>query len=205
VRTGADYYAAPASLRDGILARLDATPPRAPHGPSNARSRHWLGRIGLAAGAAAIASIATVLLVHPAPNDLTEHDVFAAHARATVSDRLFDVASSDRHAVKPWLSARLGFSPPVPDLSGSGFELLGGRIDVVGRQRIAVIVYRRRQHVIDVLVRPARSETRSVKSTRDGLNLIHFTQNGMAFWLISDLSENELGDLARMLAVSAGP
>ena len=182
LRAEADYYVAPGLLRAGMLS----------------------GTRGAAAPLQGFASIATMTLLGPTQQDLTEHDIFAAHARATVSDRLLDVASSDQHTVKPWLSARLGFSPPVPDLSGSGFELVGGRIDMVGGQRVAVIVYRRRQHMIDVLVRPARGETPSVKS-RDGLNLNHFTQSGMSFWLISDLSANELGDLARLLVASAGP
>ena len=203
LRAAADYHVAPASLRTGILSgtRGAAAPPK---GSTRHVPAHWLRSVGIGVAAAAFASIATVALLGPTQQDLTEHDIFAAHARATVSDRLLDVASSDQHTVKPWLSARLGFSPPVPDLSGSGFELAGGRIDVVGGQRVAVIVYRRRQHMIDVLVRPAREETPSAKS-RDGFNLNHFTQNGMSFWLISDLNANELGDLARLLVASAGP
>lgn len=203
LRAEADYYVAPGSLRAGMLSgtRGAAAPLQ---GSTRVGSPHWLRSIGIGVAAAAVGSIATMTLLGPTQQDLTEHDIFAAHARATVGDRLLDVASSDQHTVKPWLSARLGFSPPVPDLSGSGFELVGGRIDMVGGQRVAVIVYRRRQHMIDVLVRPARGETPSVKS-RDGLNLNHFTQSGMSFWLISDLSANELGDLARLLVASAGP
>ena len=205
VRAGADYHIAPASLRAGILSRVSGTTAQRPQASAHARPTRWLSGLGIGAASALIAGVATVLLLHPAQQDLTQHDVFAAHTRATVSDRLTDVASSDRHTVKPWLSSRLGFSPPVPDLSGSGFDLLGGRIDVVGGQRVAVLVYRRRQHLIDVLVRPARGETSSAKSVRDGFNLSHFTQNGMSFWLISDLNANELGDLARMLVADPGP
>jgi len=204
LRAEADYHVAPGSLRTSILSTIRGAAAPGPHGPTRFWATRWPRGIAIGVAAAAVASIATVSLLRSTPQDLIEHDIFAAHARATVSDRLLDVASSDQHTVKPWLSARLGFSPPVPDLSGSGFELVGGRIDVVGDQRVAVIVYRRRQHMIDVLVRPARGETPSAQS-RDGFNLNHFTQNGMSFWLISDLNANELGDLARLLVASAGP
>jgi len=204
LRAEADYHVAPGSLRASILSRTRGAAAMGPLGSTRIGSTPWLRSVGIGVAAAAVASIATVALLRPAQQGLTEHDIFAAHARATVSDRLLDVASSDQHTVKPWLSARLGFSPPVPDLSASGFELVGGRIDVIDGQRVAVIVYRRRQHMIDVLVRPARGETPSAES-RDGINLNHFTHSGMSFWLISDLSANELGDLARLLMARAGP
>ena len=204
LRAETDYHVAPGSLRTSILSRTRGAAVPGPQGSTRHGPAHWLRSIGIGVAAAAFASIATVALLRPTQQDLTEHDIFAAHARATVSDRLLDVASSDQHTVKPWLSARLGFSPPVPDLSGSGFELAGGRLDVIGGQRVAVIVYRRRQHMIDVLVRPAGGETPSAES-RDGFNLSHFTHNGMSFWLISDLNANELADLARLLVARAGP
>jgi len=203
LRAEADYHVAPGSLRTGILSRTRGAAAPGSQRSTRFASAQWLRSIGIGVAAATVAGIATMTLLRPTLQDLTEHDIFAAHARATVSDRLLDVASSDQHTVKPWLSARLGFSPPVLDLSGSGFELVGGRIDVVDGQRVAVLVYRRRQHMIDVLVRPARGETPSAKS-RDGFNLNHFTQNGMSFWLISDLSANELADLARLLMARSG-
>jgi len=35
---------------------------------------------------------------------------------------------------------------------------------------------------------------------RDGFNVEHFATNGMDYWLVSDLSRNELDDLARLIA-----
>ncbi|HEX9217306.1 MAG TPA: hypothetical protein VF864_10055, partial [Gemmatimonadales bacterium] len=133
-------------------------------------------------------------------------DVLASHVRATLSNRFHDVASSDQHTVKPWLSARLAFSPPVADLSASGFELAGGRLDYIGAQPVAVLVYKRRQHVVDVFVWPAEEQKAGQTLTRDGFNIEHFAKNGMGFWLVSDLSRGELDDLARLLAErSAAP
>ncbi len=205
VRAAADYHVSPVSLRSSVLAQTIGAAPQRARSRSGGWLAQWVRMAGVGATAAAIASIVTVAVLRPTEESQVERDIFAAHVRATVGDRLIDVASADRHAVKPWLSARLGFSPPVPDLSGSGYELVGGRVDVVGAERVAVIVYRRRQHMIDVLVRPSAAEALPAKSTRDGFNLNHFAQHGFGFWLVSDLNANELGDLARLLAVSSGP
>jgi len=132
--------------------------------------------------------------------------VLASHVRATLSSRFYDVVSSDQHTVKPWLSARLAFSPPVADLSASDFDLVGGRLDYIGAQPVAVLVYKRRQHVIDVFVWPVEEQKAGQTLTRDGFNIEHFAKNGMGFWLVSDLSRGELDELARLLAErSAAP
>jgi anti-sigma factor RsiW len=145
------------------------------------------------------------LAMRPGESDRIAQEVLASHVRATLGNRLVDVASSDQHTVKPWLSARLAFSPPVADFSGQGFELRGGRLDYVDGQSVAVLVYQRRQHLIDVFVWPAREETAAQTLTRDGFTIERFAGGGMSFSLVSDLNRNELGDLARLLAERSAP
>src|SRR5213076_1509313 len=65
---------------------------------------------------------------------------------ATLCNRLVDVASSDRHTVKPWLSSRLDYSPPVQDFSADGLPLAGGRLDYLDGHPVATLVYRYREH-----------------------------------------------------------
>ncbi|HMG58387.1 MAG TPA: anti-sigma factor, partial [Burkholderiales bacterium] len=80
------------------------------------------------------------------------------------------------------------------------FELQGGRLDYIGGQSVAVLVYQRRQHVIDVFVWPAQAQKAQQTLARDGFNIERFALGGMSFWLVSDLNRNELGDFARLLA-----
>ena len=119
--------------------------------------------------------------------------------RATLANRLIDVASSDQHTVKPWLSARLPFSPTVADFSGDGFSLKGARLDYIGAQPVAALVYQRRQHMIDVFVWPAGKDASKTAYTRDGFNVQHFARGGMRYWVISDLNKNELDDFTKLI------
>ena len=54
-------------------------------------------------------------------------------ARAEISGQPFNVASSDRHTVKPWLAGRTTVSASIVDLAPEGFPLVGGRVAIVDR------------------------------------------------------------------------
>jgi anti-sigma factor RsiW len=216
VRDKAEYHAAPAWLEARVRAAIPAEPKNGPARPawwgwlkpagSFAAVADWMRPAASFAAVALVTWVVAVGYMRPDKDDLITQDVLASHVRATLSSRFYDVASSDQHTVKPWLSARLAFSPPVADLSASGFDLIGGRLDYVGAQPVAVLVYKRRAHVIDVFVWPFEAQKAEQTLTRDGFNIERFARNGMSFWLVSDLGRDELNDLARLLAErSAAP
>ena len=105
----------------------------------------------LAAGLIGVANVAVLPI--GLRDDLTSR-VVGLHTRATLGNYLIQVATSDRHKVKPWLSARLDYSLPVIDATHAGFPLVGARIDELDGRPVATLVYRRGDHVIDVFVRP---------------------------------------------------
>jgi anti-sigma factor RsiW len=176
VRTQADYHRAPA--------RLKRTP---------REHRRWL--VFAPAFAMAVLLGAAIALYLDRPGE--EAELVASHVRATLGNRLIDVASSDQHTVKPWLSARLPYSPPVADLSSEGYPLAGARVDYVAGKQVAVLVYHRRQHIIDVYVWPGDGDERGF--TRDGFNVERFARAGMSYAMVSDLNRNELRDFAKLL------
>ena len=125
----------------------------------------------------------------------------AAHAHASLGNRLIEVASSDRHTVKPWLSARLDYSPPVEDLANEGFTLVGGRLDYLERRNVATLVYRYGNHTIDVFVRPeAQQVPGSALRTMRGFNVAHSSGQGMDWLAVSDAEPAVLSAFVQRLA-----
>ncbi|RKO35829.1 anti-sigma factor [Burkholderia mallei] len=126
----------------------------------------------------------------------TEHavdEIVASHVRAGLSSRDIDVISTDRHTVKPWFNGRLDFAPPVVDLSASGFALAGGRLDYVGQRRVAVLVYRYRQHVIDVYVWPSgEGGARPYATVSQGYALDRWEAAGMTWGAVTDAEPSAL-------------
>jgi anti-sigma factor RsiW len=101
--------------------------------------------------------------------------------------------------VKPWFQGRLGFSPNVPDLSQDGFALVGGRIEVIHQQRAAALVYKRREHVINLFIIEDRAAETNRSSQEQGYNLLSWTDKGLSYWAVSDLNPGELSTFAQLI------
>jgi anti-sigma factor RsiW len=154
----------------------------------------WLWRSVLGA----VAVLLLLVVVNPrGSGNSTERQIVDNHLRSLLADHLVDVPSSDRHTVKPWFQGKLNFAPSVPELSADGFTLIGGRLDVVGGRPAAAIVYRRRQHVVNLWISPADgAETQPTSTNVEGFQLLQWRKGGMAFWAVSDLNPAELHQFA---------
>jgi anti-sigma factor RsiW len=166
----------------------------------------WQRRARRAAWASGPFAAAALVLLFLLPGlrrpstDLTG-EVVASHLRSLQAGHLTDVASSDRHTVKPWFQGKLPFSFSVRDFREQGFALEGGRLDYVDGQPAAALVYKVREHVINVFVWPssAAGDATPRRDGRAGIHALHWTSDGMSYWLASDVDEEELGRLAALL------
>ena len=160
----------------------------------------WRALAASIALTAVVASSSTWLLVGPPPESTTAESLVSDHIRALMAPQPIDVASSDRHTVKPWFNGRIPESPRVVDLAKQDFPLVGGRLDVVGRDPCPTLVYRHAQHLISLTEIPAgsRLEVTRTPGTINGYNVVHWTDNGVSYWAISDLAASKLEDFARL-------
>ena len=199
-RAGSLRYEPPAGLRQRIRSSLRGAGP----GP-----RALLGTLGpwLVGVAAALALVALgVGLVArfsaaPAAEEWLVRAAVSAHARTVVGEHSTDITSSEGHEVKPYLTRKLGFSPWVRDLAGQEFRLLGGRVDYLKDRPVAALVFQRRKHSIDLFTWPATGEPDEAPRalSRQGYQIYHWTQAGMAYWVVSNLNDRELREFVELV------
>jgi len=200
----ATYHAAADSLARRVRAATGAV---AHPKPASWPRWQWLQLGTAVAVTAAVTWVAALQFGSLRLDDAIVDQVIAGHARAVLTSHLTDVASSDQHTVKPWLSARLDFSPPVVDLTTAGFPLVGGRLDYLDNRTVAALVYHHRQHVINLFVWPKANQPAASKlRTRQGYNVLSWTSAGMTYWAVSDLNAEELSEFSRLyLQQAASP
>lgn len=198
LRTLAPRYDAPARLREQVLRSLRQTakPRRTWHG-FPAWPRWAAGAWAMAATALLTVSIGWNVMLLRSGNAGGEvaQEIVASHVRSLIGDHLLDVPSTDRHNVKPWFNGKLDYSPDVKDFAASGFTLIGGRVDYFDHRPIAALVYKRRQHVINLFVWPSNSAP-AVPAAVSGFNLDAWSSAGMNYCAISDLNQAELRQFA---------
>jgi anti-sigma factor RsiW len=206
LRDGLVKYRAPDLLRARVRSALreEERPATAVPTPTVSRRVRVPWRALAAAVVLMVASSGITLVAtrqHASAESLTRDEVLTSHIRSLMPAHLTDVASNDQHNVKPWFNGRLDFSPSVPRLEDAGFPLLGGRLDYVRGRPVAVVVYGRRQHVINVFTWPAEAsgDVGRTLTTSHGYNLLHWRTGGAEHWVVSDLNATELGQFATLL------
>ena len=161
------------------------------------RWRSWFGPgvlAGFAAGVALTLAL-TWIVPHWTLPEALPAELVADHVRALKTGSLIEVASADRHTVKPWFQGKLDYAPQVVDLAAEGFPLLGGRIDHVAGGSAAALTYARHLHRVSAFVWPADRVQAPQRSQRMGFNVLHWSDGAMQVWLVSDL---EIAELERL-------
>src|SRR6266568_4451005 len=155
---------------------------------------NWLALAAAIIFAAIITLNVVPRLQRPGADQFLATQLIASHVRSLMANHLTDVASSDQHTVKPWLDAKLDFAPPVVDLAGEGFPLVGGRLDYLDNRTVAALVYQRRKHFINLFVWPGEAgATRpTMAMSHQGYQLLHWVNSDFNYWAVSDVNANDL-------------
>jgi anti-sigma factor RsiW len=218
LRRELSYARVPAALAARLGEALDQEASSAPPAraavqlplaaPARAQTRwparsFWAGAfsgLGLSALAAGLA----IFLLLPLRSDPLIDDLVGAHLRSLMPTHLIDVASSDRHTVKPWFAGHADVSPAVADFEQQGYKLVGGRADYLDHQRSAVSVYQHGPHVINVFSWAADRWPAPGERTRQGYHLLFWKSGDLEYCAVSDTGRDELLALAHLIqALSA--
>lgn len=202
IRSEVPRFTAPERLRARVMALAGGSGARAATRSAPDPRWRWVGAGALAGCLLTVVSwVAGTAALDRATNADLVSAAVAAHVRATLDHQMTQVASSDQHTVKPWLSSRLDYSPQVRDLADEGFPLVGARIESLDGHPVATLVYRYREHTVDVFVRPDWLRSRMVEPrTVRGFHVLRAQGQGMDWLAVSDASAEAIAPLLRRLA-----
>lgn len=141
-----------------------------------------------------LAGSMTLGVLHRQAGDEIAGEVVSAHIRSLMAPAPTDVPSSDHHTVKPWFNGKLAFAPVVPDFGSQGFPLVGARVDVVGLEPAATLVYSRGKHLISLTEIPAgqASVTAARSYEERGFLVRSWSEDGVTYFAVSDAAAEEL-------------
>ena len=201
IRQSAPVYRAPAGLRSQIRRALRR---EALHAPAMARGPGWLAFAASILIAVAVGSSGTWLISGERQESAIANEVIDSHLRSLLADHLTDVASSDKHTVKPWFAGRTELSPPGVDLALEGFPLIGGRLDLIAGKPVPALVYRAGKHIINVFVLPAPPGDHAETVARRGYTLRHWSNGDLGYWAVSDAAADEFTKFEHAFRAATG-
>ncbi len=201
-------FSAPAGLEAQIRTKLPVVEKPAALAPRKTMPfRLPLPWLAAAAGLVAALFFSVAVFRRPSAEAGLAREAVDNHVRSLLANHLVDIATSDRHTVKPWFNGRLDFSPPVVDLAGDGYPLAGGRLDFLGGRVVAALVYHRDRHTINVFLWPDAGMRQSAApraSERQGFHVIPDSAAGMSFLVVSDLNAEDLVRFTTMFRARVG-
>lgn len=215
IRRHAPREAAPKALADRIAGLAGAAPnasvelkaPESARAPALGRTPHlrpakWAGvrRLALPASFAALGfavGVGMTTLGMRGASPGVAAGLVSDYSRAAIAGQPYDVASSDRHTVKPWLASRTTVSASIVDLASQGFPLTGGRVTVVDKIPVPTLVYRHNEHLIAVTELPLEAHGARADGTIetvDGYHVARWSDASLDYVAVTDMDERTLAE-----------
>lgn len=157
--------------------------------------RPWRAIAAAALIGAVLGAAATVTFLRPDLGPETSSLVVTNHIRGLLAPQPFDIASSNRHEIKPWFTSRLPESPQIVDLGDDGFSLLGGRVDVLREQPVATVIYRHGGHTISLTT--LRGPRVVSGGSIAGYNVRTWGEGEFTYVAVADLPDADLDQFKR--------
>jgi anti-sigma factor RsiW len=190
-------YAPSAGFRERIAQKSTAKP---------RRQANWYWKLVAApAIVVLLISLATSLYVRreTTRRQRVYSELIDLHVAALAASTPVDVVSSDRHTVKPWFQGKIPFTFNLPELQGTDFALLGGRVSYLAQTPGAQLIYQVRKHEISVFIFQDRAgETSALPSEVTNalsFNVENWTQNGLHYFVVGDVNGDDIRALSKLL------
>ena len=201
VRAAGKAFVPTASFRQRIYDQVQAKPKKA-----------WKWNWAPLAAVLAALVVATFLFSLHRQNRLTAKQTFGEiadlHVATLASQSPVDVISTDRHTVKPWFQGKIPFTFNLPELNGSNFSLVGGRVAYLQQSPGAELIFQIRQHRISVFIFQERAIADSLPASAGDLHQLTFNmeswnQDGLRYFVIGDAGRQDITALSELLKAAA--
>jgi len=129
------------------------------------------------------------------------------HVATLASATPVDVASTDRHTVKPWFEGRIPFTFNLPELQNTDFTLIGGRVTYLGQTPGAQLIYRIRKHEISVFIFQDRGQGGTIRAScpvqEFSFHVENWTKNGLRYFVVGDVGNEDIEAMSKLFRDAA--
>lgn len=169
---------------------------------------HWIPQAAVALAAMVLLAVGGLLWLRHRETRQLIGELTDLHVATLASSNRVDVISSDRHTVKPWFQGRLPFTFNLPELAGTPFELIGGRMTYFEQNPGAELVFMVRKHVLSVFIFKDSAELdRALGSSASlrnlAFNLDSWSDNGLRYVVVTDAARPDVDQLRSLFEAAA--
>jgi anti-sigma factor RsiW len=152
--------------------------------------------------ALALMAISTYGVMRSTERERTVAELLDLHVATMASANPVDVISTDKHTVKPWFQGKLPFTFNLPELGGSAYKLLGGKVVYFRNAPGAQLLYELGKHDISVFI---VQDDASVVATNgvttrseQGFSVESWREGGLRYTAMSDAGAPDVHALGEM-------
>ena len=167
----------------------------------------WRWAVPLLAAAVMVLMVAGILLSRSSEQARSQQllsELTDIHVANLAASTPVDVVSSDRHTVKPWFQGKVPFSFNLPEVEGSPFTLVGGRLTYLDHEPGAHLIYNIGAHHISVFVFRDQPDLAHVFSTRESsgdvlkFHVESWSAHELRYFVVGDASDQSIHELTSM-------
>ncbi len=160
----------------------------------------WIVEVGALCAAVLLVIFGSMVWMRQSQRQRLVGELTDLHVATLASANRVDVVSSDRHTVKPWFQGKVPFTFNVPELQGSPFELIGGKVTYLDQNPGAELLFTVSKHVLSVFIfKDSPDLDRALGSGelmhRLSFNVESWADGGLRYIIITDAGRADVDDL----------